>query len=466
VSDRPDILLIVLDTARADHFGPYGGRSSTPAFDDLAGRGTTVANALSASCWTAPSHASMFSGLAPFAHGVTGGTARTAKGGLGTFRPAIRRLEDRWLPSVLGRGGYRTAGISANVWVTPSMGFGLGFEDFTAVGGARAGDPRAGAAATPTAARTWARKRVKRVVRAVRDYPRGRDDGAIDAYRTLKRHWADGDDRPSFTFVNIMEAHAPYMPPAAYNPLHGARRLTAGIVDRYAGNRFQLAYNLGVAEIPPGHLDTLRQLYSGEVAYADRFVEMALDALGPRLERTLVIVTADHGEHLGEDHLLGHQLSLGRNLVHVPLALSGPGIPGWVEGPVFSTAWLPALIAEAAGLPDAPWRAPAERVAVAQYESGRKQLAHAEQVVETLGGEARFAGRLDRTLELASDGTSTLLDDAGVERIEGDAGKAGVLRAALEAARTGSAAEPPAEEGLSPGEEASIEAHLEELGYL
>jgi arylsulfatase A-like enzyme len=204
VTDRPDVLLIVLDTARADHFGPYGGIARTPAFDDLASGGRAVMNALSTSCWTAPSHASMFSGLPPFAHGVTGGGGRTSSGGLASFRGPIERLGGRWLPEVLRASGYRTAAVSANVWITPLMGFGAGFESFITVGGARAGDPSAGAAAAPSRARTWARRRVKRAVRAVRDYPRGRDHGAVDAYRRLKALAAPEDGRPAFTFVNVM----------------------------------------------------------------------------------------------------------------------------------------------------------------------------------------------------------------------------------------------------------------------
>src|SRR5205085_5046770 len=139
-----------IDTARADHFGPYGGGARTTAFDELAAAGTLVRGARASASWTVPSHGSIFSGLLPGEHGVDGRAARSSERRLTSLRPAIERNAARWLPEVFRKAGYETAAISANVWITREMGFDLGFDMFTQVGlagiaprgGARRARPR------------------------------------------------------------------------------------------------------------------------------------------------------------------------------------------------------------------------------------------------------------------------------------------------------------------------------------
>ena len=466
MTDRPNVLLIVMDTARADGFGAHGGATPTPAFDALAERGRAVPRALSAANWTAPSHASMFSGLHPFEHGVTGAAAVTSQGRLASFRPAVERHADRWLPEVMRRSGYETIAVSANVWITEPMGFDFGFDRFVPIGAARAvprgaASPRRGRQALPPRLR----RAVKRARRATFDYRRGRDQGAVQALRALGTLAAERRDRPFFCFVNVMETHAPYLPPRSFNPLRGWRRYAATAADRYQGSDFMLAYNLGAADAPGWAIEALRSLYAGEVRYVDRFLGLLMDRLQTVLDRTLVIVTSDHGENLGEDHRLGHQLFLDERLLHVPFAVAGPGAEVWPDRGVYSTAGLPRSIATAAGLEDAPWEA-RDGVAIAQYESGWKQLRNARRVVAGLDLTTAQRHRLTTTLELATDGRATLLREDRSERLEGDAPAEAGLRAALDAAAgRGPAAVAPAE-GVTPEEEEEIEERLRDLGYL
>src|SRR5918992_103184 len=373
-SDRPNVVVAVLDTARADHFGPFGGLASTPAFDALAAGGSAV-RAVSTSPWTVPSHASIFSGLLPFEHAVTGAAAITEDRRLASLAPGIERLEGRWLPEVLRRSGYRTVAVSANVWITPPMGFDAGFEEFVTVGTARIA-PRGGTRRRrlQDLLPDGLLRRAKRAVRYGRDARLGRDFGARAALGEVRRLAAESGrpGRPLFLFVNVMEAHAPYLPPAPFNPLAGAERLRAPAINhRYLGDEFVAAYNLGAAEVPDEALGILRRLYAAEVTYVDRFLAGLVDAFEPLLDRTLLVVMADHGENLGEHHRLGHMLSLDERLLFVPLAVSGPGAPDLRGRPVTSLASLPALICEAAGIGVHPWRAgaaPDAVVAVAQYE--------------------------------------------------------------------------------------------------
>lgn len=468
----PDVVLVVLDTARADHFGPFGGRSRTPAFDDLAERGEAV-RAWSTSPWTVPSHASMFSGQLPFEHGVTGAAAITPDRRLASLRPAIEARTDRWLPERFRRAGYRTVAISANVWITPTMGFDLGFDRFEPVGMAsvtpRGADPD----------HRWrmrdlvpdpVRRRAKQTVRYVRDARRGRDFGASQALRRVRSTLDESGSEPLFLFVNVMEAHAPYLPPPAFNPLEGRERLRGpGLNHRYLGDEFVAAYNLGVSgvEVPAHDLELLRALYSGEVAYADRFLAGLLEALGERLDRTVVAVTADHGENLGEDHRLGHVLAVDERLLSVPLAVRGPdagGLAGLGRAP--SLQDVPWLLAEAAGLREHPYARSGGEVALAQYESGWNHLRRAAQVERRhrLTGEQRAA--LRSSIVAATDGATLLVRSSGGvgggDRVTGPPEAVQALDRALNRQATG----PEDVSGYTPIEEAEVEERLRELGYL
>ncbi len=468
------MLLVVLDTARADHFGPFGGLASTPAFDGLAGRGRATV-AISTSPWTIPSHASMFTGLLPFDHGVTGAAAIGSGRRLASLRPAIEPHSARWLPEVLRRSGYRTLAISANVWITPAMGFDLGFEEFHSVGMARV-TPRGAELDHHWRLRDLApdpiKLRAKRTLRYLRDARKGRDFGAREAAARLRALVSEPGERPWFCFVNVMEAHAPYLPPAGFAALSDRDRLRGPAVNhRYLGDAFVAAYNLGAVKDPPERdLDLLRALYAGEVSYADRFLQQALESLGPLLERTLVVVTADHGENLGEDHRLGHAVGIDERLVRVPLAVAGPGAPP-LDGPVTSLGSLPATVASAAGPADHPYGV-FDGVAVAQYESGWNHLRRAVEVERRYRLSREQHGRLRAPASLATDGRTWLRRAGNEERAWRSGDEAAAAPAEdverLRETLAGVASEPvvATAAGPTPAEEAEIEARLHELGYL
>src|SRR5687767_4200605 len=133
----PNVLLIVFDTARADAFEPYGAAAgSSPAVADLARAGRALPDVRSTACWTVPSHASMFTGLLPRAAGLGRAPGGTPAG----CRPAMEAHADRVLAEVLRRGGYRTRGISTNLWITEGSGFATGFEEFSTVDATRQPD--------------------------------------------------------------------------------------------------------------------------------------------------------------------------------------------------------------------------------------------------------------------------------------------------------------------------------------
>jgi arylsulfatase A-like enzyme len=468
ISSRPNVVLVVIDTARADHFGPYGNHARTPAFDELAAAGTLVRGARASAPWTVPSHGSIFSGLLPDAHGVDGRAAWSSERRLTSLRPAIERNAARWLPEVFRKAGYQTAAISANVWITREMGFDLGFDTFTQVGLAGIA-PRGGARQTRLrdALPRAVLDRGKHVARYGRELLRGRDFGA-EAALSAARELASTATKPFLWFVNVMEPHAPYLPPAVYLPTWGPDRLVApSVVHRFLEERSVLSFNLGRGTLPRGAQRILRRLYAGEISYADAFVGKLAEMLGGMLDDTLLVVTSDHGEHLGEGHRLGHQLALDGALLDVPLVLRGPGQETARTGPAFALQGLPSLIADAVGLRDYPWE-PSPEIAVSRYESGWDQIRRAPELAEELRLTDGELTLLRSPMASATDGRATLTISAAGERIEGDASGADRLRTALRHEAVASTAEEDAQndEGVPPEEEAEIEARLRELGYL
>src|SRR4051812_45144542 len=127
---RSNVLLIVLDTARADELE---APDAPPALAQLARRGLAVQGAHSTASWTLPSHASMFTGLLPRAVGLTHAPARTP----GSCHGAMESQRDRLVAEVVRRAGYATAAASANLWVSPASGFDIGFDEFVSIGSGR-----------------------------------------------------------------------------------------------------------------------------------------------------------------------------------------------------------------------------------------------------------------------------------------------------------------------------------------
>jgi arylsulfatase A-like enzyme len=346
----PNILLIVLDTARADAFEPYGAApGASPAVADLARSGRALPEVRSTACWTVPSHASMFTGLLPRAAGLD-----RAPGGMPAgCRPVMEGQADGVLAEVLRRNGYRTRGISTNLWITPGSGFATGFDEFRTVETTRQTEMVG----------TRLRSRAAWALDALRARS---DDGAAEAGRIL-RGWLrerGGDDRPSFWFVNLIEAHSPYLPPRPWNDLGARDRLRAAAEARRhltLGEIWRTC--LGGLEVPAEALERMRHLYARSVRQLDDWLGATLEAVD--LEETLVLVCSDHGENLGEGGLIGHAYSLDDRLTHVPFVAAGPGSPAAMS----SLVELPRVVATAAGIERHPYAGALPGAAVAQFSA-------------------------------------------------------------------------------------------------
>jgi arylsulfatase A-like enzyme len=471
----PNVILIVLDTARADAFEPYGApRGSSPAVSQLAGRGQAH-EAFATAPWTVPSHTSMFSGLLPEEAGIPG--PDPADMGDRT-RDAVHALRDRWLPSVLSAAGYHTAGLSANVQISDVTGFPMGFDDFEYVSPARCG---AMADMSAMGQLEWALHTMRAKT----------DDGAADIGRRLDGWLASAPRAPFFWFVNLIECHTPYLPPRPYSPLGPLGRFRAGReAQRHLTQMRLWRAAAGGFDIPPAAMERMRRLYAASVRLADDWVARLLERLDRSglLDETIVIVTSDHGENLGEANLIGHVFSLDDRLIRVPFVVHGPAAP--VPGPRFSLLDLPGWIAASCGITDAPWPAPAEReVAVAQFTApGEPGDPRAEMVASAWGLGEDTVATLTTSLSCATNGhlklqrrgTAELLIDTeqdplevaprpvGAQEEERYAPALAELRAALaRPARPERAPVSPApRRTISPEETAQLEASLRHLGYM
>lgn len=355
---RPNVLLVVMDTARADAFEPHGAPAgSTPALAQLAVRGRVVDPPHATACWTLPSHASMFTGLLPRAAGLSRAPGGRPEGA----GPILRGHANRLLPEVMRRAGYATGAVSTNLWISRASGFDTGFEDFVYVDGPRQWMMHG----TDLRSRGhWLRQSLRARV----------DDGAKQARDTLlgwTRHASP--ERPFFWFVNLVECHSPYLPPRPYNDLGPAGRLRAGEEARRNLNLGAIWHacvtRTGISERA---LERMRHLYARSVRYMDDWLSAVLEGLDARglLDETVVVVTSDHGENFGEGGQMGHAFSLDERLLRVPFVLAGPGAAE-VRAPI-SLAELPRVVADLAGLADHPWQSTdavaGDAVALAQFD--------------------------------------------------------------------------------------------------
>lgn len=311
-----NVLLIVIDTLRADRLSSYGySQRTTPGLDALAARGVRFANARSTSSWTLPAHASMFTGAFPIEHGAT---------------QEYTQLDDRLdtLAEILASHGYATFGASGNGVLNENSGLERGFAAFD---------------------ENW-RLDTDGARYTPEDHP-----NLLSVRRFLSG--LDASER-FFVFVNYIEVHGPYRPPEPYR----SRFLPDGPVRsllRSARRQSVQEYYLDKRSIAEPEFRVLNALYDGEVAYVDSLVAALVKEVqaSGHVDDTLVIVTSDHGENIGDHEHYRHVFSLYNTTVRVPLIVLLPGLArsGEVRAEPVSLVDLFPTILAAAGLDPAAY---------------------------------------------------------------------------------------------------------------
>lgn len=303
----PNLILISLDTVRADRLSLYGHRRPTsPNLERLAAEALVYEHSLSASTWTLPSTATLLTGLLPAQHGVTALGTRLTRD--------VTTLAER-----LAAAGYRTTAITDGGFVGFNWGFPQGFDRYDATHGS-----------------DWATK------------------DAAGIFATAEAWVRDNRFEPFFLFVHTYESHQPY-----------ANR--EGFADPFLDPAYAgpIGDSVGIPPKsgPPGPADLERigALYDGEIRRADHYLGRFLDSLreSGSWEDTAVVVTSDHGEELGEhggmEHARGKVFDPN---VLVPLVIKPAASgeiarargPARVEAPVTGLDVVPTLLAMA-GLP-------------------------------------------------------------------------------------------------------------------
>ena len=326
-ANKPNVLLVVLDTVRAQNLSLYHyPRSTTPHLERFANTGVVFERAISTSGWTLPSFASMFTGRLPHEHHAA----------------LLTPLDDTYptLAEVFSANGYVTAGFVANLlYCTREMGLHRGFahyEDYPISLGM--------ALRSSWLGRFIAETSLKAIFA---NDPRLVFKSAAQVNRDFLSWLARNDQRPFFAWLNYFDAHAPYLPPEPFDTKFGPKR-SQPAVDDLSHRRIWAPQEIQV------ELDA----YDGAIAYLDHQIDSLLNTLQKRgvLENTIVIITADHGEQFGEHGLFDHGNSLYRQLLHVPLLISFPQkIPEGVRvRQAVTLADLPATIINLAELENGP----------------------------------------------------------------------------------------------------------------
>lgn len=311
-ASRPDVVLIVMDTVRADHLPMYGyTRDTAPFLTRLAEDATVYSRAVAASNMTLTSHASLLTGQYPRRHGAHYLPPRAPKG-----QPVAASTET--MAELLAAGGYRTAAVVANQWYLDAMwGMAQGFQYYDDRALIGIGQAESAALLQSALARflPWAIPS-----ESWRQFRRG-DDITRDAVRQLDGLATSG--APFFLFLNYMDAHHPWVPPPPYDTRYPGGNPRYTLLDF---NRIRNEVVGRQRDIAPEERAAMIAAYDGGLAYVDRQIEAVAARLGElgRLDNTLFIVTSDHGEAFGRHALIGHGKTTAESQTSVPLLVKFP----------------------------------------------------------------------------------------------------------------------------------------------
>ncbi|MFN2377696.1 MAG: sulfatase [Candidatus Binatia bacterium] len=278
---RRNVVLISLDSLRADHVGAYGyKRDTSPNFDRFAREGVLYRNAIATSSWTLPTHLTMFTGRSQISHGVNVDTK--------VLSSAIPTLGE-----IFHEAGYATAGFVSGPYVGGHYGYARGMDEYEDLS-ARWGK---GAEA-----------------RAAILSPEINEKGLA---------WLAGQDgeQPFFLFLHYFDIHYDFVPPPPYDTMFDPDY--TGTMD----GRMFIERDDVHPRMDPRDLDHIRALYDGEIRFTDEHVGRILDHLKSHglLESTVVMIVSDHGDEFFEHGNKGHHRTVYDEVLHIPFALRLPG---------------------------------------------------------------------------------------------------------------------------------------------
>ncbi len=331
--NRPNIMLLVMESIRPDFMGCYGGKvPNTPNLELLAERGVIFKNAISAGAWTVSSIASMFTGLYPSNH-------RLIAGNNNGFREGIRTL-----PELLRDIGYQTFAIFSTNYLTDLPEFFRGFDNHIQT-------QDLPASFTELLRHPAILLMDKNYVRLlIWNILNGRDSRTY--YMTLSLgSWLERlqEDKPFFSFIHFQIPHAPYNPPRPFRPNLSRYGFNRAEKRRLSDRSVGWQYMAGVIDLEQSVFEYYKELYAAEIRYLDWRIGEIFDILRNKelLENTIVIAIGDHGENIGDHELMFHNFSIYDTTIHIPWIMTLPGsynTPVEIDTPVSHTDLLPTIL--------------------------------------------------------------------------------------------------------------------------
>lgn len=283
INSKPNVILIMIDTLRADHFSYRGyERETTPFMDSLATNYLDFRKAFAVGPWTPPSVASMLTGLYPSGHGHMPHQSRNVALNRGSvLSPGLNLVSE-----LLRSQGYETAMVSSNPWITKEFGFDQGFDQF-------------------------------------HYFYKGKAEVILDKSKDVLSSWSG--DKPFFLFALLFDPHNPYEPPPPYNTM-------------FQGDLKNRTYT--------PELNNVIRAYDGEIRYTDDQLKLFFDFLKANdlYDNTDIYIVADHGEQFRERGSLGHGKMLHQEEILVPLIAKIGTRKGKIEYAVSHVDILPTIL--------------------------------------------------------------------------------------------------------------------------
>ncbi len=298
----PDVVIVLVDTLRADHLGAYGyGAKTSPFLDEFARQSLVFDHAYSTSNWTRPAVASLFTSTMPSRHGVT-------------LQHHAAAPEFRLLAEPFSENGYSVGFFTSGGNVTPADGYARGVDYFYA---ARHRD----IFELTAIGRQWIRPVIQQIQRRLRaeedgSIPLGQIDPGDLVERALSWVNRQPENRPVFLYVHLLGPHSPYAPPTPFGLEFSDRPPLENLTSPPRPW-------VGADALSPADRRQMVAQYDGEILWHDQELAKLVRGLraASRLETSIVVITSDHGEAFGEHGTWGHNAALFDELTRIPLLL-------------------------------------------------------------------------------------------------------------------------------------------------